>query len=76
MVVTSKTRMQGGSMVTSIPNEVARRLGIGSGDSIHWIDQGSGSFVVTTVDPETLEALKIHEEVVAKYREVFKALAE
>jgi putative addiction module antidote len=68
--------MQGGSMVTSIPNEVVRRLGANPGDPIYWIDQGGGNFVVTTFDPETLEALKIHEEVTAKYREVFKALAE
>ena len=68
--------MQGGSMVTSIPSEVVRRLGANPGDPIYWIDQGAGKFVVTTYDPDTVEALKIHENVVAKYREVFKALAE
>jgi hypothetical protein len=31
---------------------------------------------VTTIDPQTLEALRHYEEVVAQYREVFKALAE
>jgi putative addiction module antidote len=76
MTVTSKTRMQGGSMVTSIPNEVVRRLGATPGDPIYWIDQGAGKFVVTTYDPDTVEALKVHENVAAKYREVFKALAE
>lgn len=76
MIMTSKTRMQGGSIVTSIPNEVARRLGAAPGDSIYWVEDSAGRFVVTTVDPEVLEALKVHEEVVAQYREVFKALAE
>ncbi len=76
MVLTSKTRIQGGSMITSIPSEVARRLGATPGGSLHWIEDGAGRFVVTTVDPETLEALNQHDEVVAQYREVFQALAE
>jgi hypothetical protein len=76
MIMTSKTRMQGGSIVTAIPNEVARRLGATPGDSLYWIENGAGQFTVTTVDPVTLETLKIHEDVVAQYREVFKALAE
>ena len=76
MVLTSNTRVQGGSIVTSIPNEVARRLGATAGSELYWVEDGAGRFVVTTVDPETLEALKHHEEVVAQYREVFQALAE
>lgn len=76
MIVTSKTRVQGGSIVTSIPNEVVRRLGAGPGDPLYWIEDGAGRFFVTTIDPETLEALRHHEEIVAQYREVFRALAE
>lgn len=76
MVLTSSTRVQGGSMVTSIPSEVARRLGAAPGDPLYWIEDGAGRFVVTTMDPGTVEALKHHEEVVAQYREVFQTLAE
>jgi len=76
MVITSNTRAQGGSMITSIPNEVARRLGASPGDPLYWIEDGAGRFVVTTIDPETLEALNHHDEVIAQYREVFQALAE
>ncbi len=76
MVITSKTRIQGGSIVTSVPNEVVRRLGAIPGDPLYWIEDGAGRFIVTTVDPDTLEALKAHEEIVAQYREVFRALAE
>ena len=76
MVLTTKTRIQGGSIITSIPNEVARRLGATPGDPLYWIEDGAGRFVVTTVDPETLEALNHHDEVVTQYREVFQALAE
>ncbi|MEO5903487.1 MAG: AbrB/MazE/SpoVT family DNA-binding domain-containing protein [Gemmatimonadaceae bacterium] len=68
--------MQGGSIVTAIPNEVARRLGASPGDSLYWTEDGAGRFVVTTVDPETMETLKIHEEIASQYREVFNALAE
>ena len=76
MILTSNTRVQGGSIVTSIPNEVARRLGANPGDSLYWIEDGAGRFVVTTVDPATVEALKHHEEIIAQYREVFQTLAE
>ena len=76
MILTSNTRVQGGSIVTSIPNEVARRLGANPGDALYWIEDGAGRFVVTTVDPPTLEALKHHEELIAQYREVFQTLAE
>lgn len=76
MVLTSNTRVQGGSIVTSIPNEVARRLGATAGSALYWVEDGAGRFVVTTIDPEALEALNHHEEVVAQYREVFQALAE
>jgi putative addiction module antidote len=76
MIMTSKTRMQGGSIVTSVPNEVVRRLGASPGDSLYWIEDSAGQFVVTTVDPETMKALEVHEEIAAQYREVFKALAE
>jgi antitoxin component of MazEF toxin-antitoxin module len=76
MVLTSNTRVQGGSLVTSIPNEVTRRIGAGPGDQLYWVEDGPGRFVVTTVNPETLEALNHHEELVSQYREVFQALAE
>lgn len=76
MVLTTKTRAQGGSLITAIPTEVARRLGITPGGALHWIEDESGRFIVTTVDPQTLEALRHHEDVIAQYREVFKALAE
>ena len=51
-------------------------MGAASGDSLYWIEDSVGRFFVTTVDPETLEALKVHEEVISQYREVFRALAE
>ena len=76
MVLTSKTRVQGGSLVTSLPNEVTRRLGAAPGDALYWIEAEAGRFIVTTIDPQTLDALNHHEEIVSKYREVFQALAE
>ena len=76
MIISTKTRAQGGSLVTAVPTEVARRLGASPGDSLYWIEDEAGRFIVTTVDPATLEALRHHEEIVSEYREVFQALAE
>lgn len=75
-MISTKARLQGGSLVTSIPTEVARRLGAAPGDALYWIEDAAGHYVVTTVDPETLEALEHHEKVISQYREVFRALAE
>ena len=76
LMLSTKAGLQGGSLVTSIPTEVARRLGANPGDAIYWIEDAAGHYVVTTVDPETLEALEQHEKVVSRYREVFRSLAE
>lgn len=76
MIISTKIRMNSGSMVTSIPNEVVRRLGVKPGDALYWIEQESGHFVVSTLDPETVEALRISEEASTKYRGVLKSLAE
>jgi putative addiction module antidote len=75
-MISTKTRLQGGSLVTSIPNEVARRLGASPGDALYWIEDAAGQYRVTTVDPQVLEALELHEQIMAQYREVFRALAE
>jgi putative addiction module antidote len=75
-MISTKARLQGGSLVTSIPTEVARRLGASPGDALYWVEDAAGHYVVTTVDPETLEALAQHEKVAGQYREVFRALAE
>jgi bifunctional DNA-binding transcriptional regulator/antitoxin component of YhaV-PrlF toxin-antitoxin module len=76
MIISTKIRMRSGSMITPIPDEVVRRLGVKPGEALYWIEPESGHFVVSTLDPETVEALRISEEVTAKYRDVLKSLAD
>lgn len=74
--VTSKTRGQGGSLTTTIPSEVARRLGLREGDELYWVEDSSGGYHVSPSRPDIKEALEAHEEALEEYRDVFKALAE
>ena len=74
-MLTSRTRAQGGSITTTVPTEATRRMGLEPGAELYWIEDGVGGYHVTTVNPETVEALKAHEEIMAEYPEVFAALA-
>jgi bifunctional DNA-binding transcriptional regulator/antitoxin component of YhaV-PrlF toxin-antitoxin module len=75
MLLTSKTRGQGGSVTTTVPAEVIRKLGLRPGDELYWVDNGAGGYHVTPLDPETQAMLEAHEEVIREYRDVFAALA-
>ena len=75
MVLKSKTRAQGGSVVATLPAEVTRRLAVRAGQELYWREAGPGSYIVTALDPEQAKALEVMEEVVDQYREVFAALA-
>jgi hypothetical protein len=74
-ILLSKTRVQGASVVTTVPGEVARRLGIAPGQEIEWIEDGMGGFRVVPHTGETAEALEAHARVMAEYDSVFRALA-
>lgn len=71
----SRTRAQGASVVTTLPAEVSRRLGIEAGQELEWIEDGMGGFRVVPHVPELTEALDIHEQMMAKYAAVFRELA-
>jgi hypothetical protein len=74
-ILTSRTREQGASVVTTLPAEVARRLGIIPGQELDWIEDGLGGFRVVPHTPETAEALEAHARAMAEYDSVFRALA-
>ena len=74
-ILTSRTRAQGASVVTTLPAEVARRLAIAPGQELEWIEDGMGGFRVIPHMPETAEALEAHTQVMAEYDGVFRALA-
>lgn len=74
--ITSKTRSQGASVVTTLPAEVARRLGIEAGQELDWIEDGMGGFRVVPHSEDTAEALEAHARVMAEYDSVFRALSQ
>ena len=71
----SKTRAQGASVVTTLPAEVVRRLGIPPGQELEWIEDGMGGFRVVPHTPEMAAALEAHEQIMTEYDTVFRALA-
>ena len=75
MVLKTKTRAQGGSVVATLPAEVARRLAVQPGQALYWREAGPGAYTVTALDPAQAEALRVAEEVIDQYRPVFAALA-
>lgn len=74
-VLVSTVRSQGASVVTTLPAEVARRLGLLAGQELEWIEDGLGGFRVVPHSAETAEALDAHAKIVAEYDSVFRALA-
>ena len=75
-VLTSKTRSQGSSVVTTLPAEVARRLGVEAGQELHWIEDGSGGFRVVPASDDVGIAMEAHEEIMKRYDGVFRKLAQ
>jgi hypothetical protein len=73
--LSSTTRSQGASIVTTLPAEVVRRLGIPAGQRLDWIDDGLGGFRVVPHSEGLGEAVKAHEEIMAEYDGVFRELA-
>ena len=74
--ITSRTRQQGGSVTTTIPTEVARKMGLRAGEDLFWVEDGSGGYHIVPMRPDIREILDAHENLLSEYREVFKALAE
>ena len=62
-------------MVTTLPAEVARRLGLTAGQELEWIEDGLGGFRVVPHSAETAEALEAHAKIMGEYDSVFRALA-
>jgi prophage maintenance system killer protein len=76
LILVSKTRAQGASVVTTLPAEVARRLSVAPGQELGWIEDGMGGFRMVPQTPQTGEALAVHEKIMAEYDAVFRALAD
>lgn len=75
MLLSTKARAQGGSLTTSIPAEVARRLGVSAGTDLFWVEDGQGGYRVYPGGDKTRRILEAHEEAISDYRDVFRELA-
>lgn len=69
----STLRATGGSITTTVPAEVVQRLGARPGQSFRWVREPDGAYRVQLEEPDPI--LDAAEEVLAKYRPVFAALA-
>jgi antitoxin component of MazEF toxin-antitoxin module len=75
MLLNTKARAQGGSLTTSIPAEVARRLGLTAGTDLFWVEDGQGGYRVYPGGEKTRRILEAHEEAISDFRDVFRELA-
>ncbi|MEO7039460.1 MAG: hypothetical protein ABI186_05450 [Candidatus Elarobacter sp.] len=62
-------------MVTTLPGEVTRRLGLTAGQELDWIEDGLGGFRVVPHSEELASAIAAHEQIMAEYDSVFRQLA-
>jgi bifunctional DNA-binding transcriptional regulator/antitoxin component of YhaV-PrlF toxin-antitoxin module len=74
-ILSSTTRSQGASIVTTLPAEVVRRLGIPAGQRLDWIEDGMGGFRVVPHTDQLGTAIEAHEAIMAEYDDVFRELA-
>ncbi len=74
--LTTKTRAQGSSVVTTLPSEVVRRLGINAGEALSWVEDGMGGFHVSPHGPDVERFLDANERMMSRYSSVFRKLAE
>ena len=75
MTLTSKTRAQGGSVIATLPAEVARRLAVQPGQVLYWREASPGAYLVSALDPGDVAMLEAMEASIEQYRDVFAALA-
>ncbi len=71
----TKVSARDGSLSTTLPAEVTRRLGLTAGMELLWLDDGQGGCRVLPGGAVTRRILAAHEEAVSDFREVFGELA-
>lgn len=74
MAATVKVRKIGNSLGVLLPREVADRLRLAEGDTLHVITDADGAHL-TPYDPNFDAAMKAFEQTRRKYRNALRALA-
>lgn len=75
MIVETKVRKVGGSLVCVPPKEALKALDIQEGDNLFFNQTADGSFRVTSTDPEFSKQMKIARKAMRKYRNTLRELA-
>ena len=69
-------RKFGNSLGVVLPREVINRLRTGDGQSLFLVDAPDGSYRLTPYDPTFEAKITKAEEIIGRYRNTLKALAE
>ena len=75
MMVQTKVRKVGGSLVCVLPKEAVKGLNIEAGDRLFFNQTPDGSFRVTAADPEFSKQMAIARKGMRKYRNALRELA-
>jgi putative addiction module antidote len=74
-MATLKLRAIGNSVGVVLPKDLLARLNVAEGDTLHVVEQPGGGLLLTTLDPEVEEQVRLGRELMKEYRETFRALA-
>lgn len=59
-----------------LPKEVLARMGLAKGDTLYAIEQSDGSFRLTPYDPDFEAKLQKADEIMGRYRNALRVLAQ
>ncbi len=59
-----------------IPKEMLARLNVGKGDTLYAVETPDGGYRLTPFDPDFAEKMDKADEIMRRYRNTLKALAE
>ncbi|MDT0618653.1 MULTISPECIES: hypothetical protein [Spectribacter] len=70
-----KLRKTGNSLSTIWPREVLNRLRVGEGESLY-LTETPGGVMVTAADPKFAQTMQSTDEVIRRYRNAYRELAD
>jgi putative addiction module antidote len=73
-MATLKLRAIGNSVGVVLPKDLLAKLNLDEGDTVQVVETQDG-FLLTRVEPDVEEQLRLGRELMKKYRETFAALA-
>ncbi len=70
-----KLRAIGNSVGVVLPKEILGRLHVQEGDTLHVVETKDG-IILTVLDPDIAEQMQVGREVMRRYRNTLRALAQ